>query len=296
MKKHHKTHTLKPVDMPLYSYWKALYLALFSRRLYVDVAKRWQGFGVIYCLTLLMIVVVPFSVQSMMKLNKEMSGNLLIPFSKIPKLQVVDGAFIFNEKMPYVIKNEEGDAIVIIDTTGQINKITEKYPKLVMLITKHVYYFRSPKLSNLLEGAENQLPIEPYKITEYTMKKTQQGVFDAHAWLKESKLVIMKNLLIAVVYPFVLFSFFGFLLPILIALATMGQVASSLVFKYKIKFKPACRLMMVASTLGVSVFFCLKMAGICSNQSRLFCMTLIFVYFNFGIVSVKRESQYLVQR
>ena len=37
---------LKLIDAPVYRYWDALYMSFYSRRLYVDVGKRWRGLGI----------------------------------------------------------------------------------------------------------------------------------------------------------------------------------------------------------------------------------------------------------
>lgn len=285
---------MRPVDARVYRYWQALYLSLYSRRLYVDVAKRWKGFGLMYCLLLLTIAVIPLSVKSIIDFNQYLGADLIKPISEIPTFNVLDGKVMFDGKMPYYIKNQAGQDIVIIDTTGQITQISNKYPKLVMLVTQDKYYFRAPKLLFLKDDLTNRQIFNKERIETYSMKKIKNGVFDAKTWVETSGLLTIKNGLLFIVYPFLVSSIFGIISTIMIVLAMMGQVVSYTIFKYKLKFKPACRIMMVSSSIGTSLFLCLKAIQLNSTVMSSLCMVLVFVYFSFAVLAIKRESKQLV--
>ena len=289
-----RKQNMRLVDARVYRYWQALYLSLYSRRLYVDVAKRWKGFGLMYCLLLMMIAAIPLSVRYIIDFNQYIGTDLIQPFSEIPTFNIQDGNVIFEGHMPYYVKNKEGQDIVIIDTTGQITKITDKYPKLVMLVTADQYYFRAPKLLFLKGDQTNRLDFETQPIQTYSMKKIKNGVFDAKTWIETSGLLTIKNGLLVIIYPFLVSSMFGIFATIMVVLAMMGQVASYMVFKYKLKFKPACRIMMVSSSVGTCLFLCFKAAQSNSAASSSLCIMLVFAYFSFAVLSVKRESKQLV--
>ncbi|MDP3704512.1 MAG: DUF1189 family protein [Legionellaceae bacterium] len=285
---------MRLIDARVYRYWQALYLSLYSRRLYVDVAKRWKGLGLMYCLLLMVIAAIPLSVRSIIDFNQYIGTDLIQPLSEVPTFNIKDGKVIFEGKMPYYVKNNEGQEVVIIDTTGQITHITYKYPKLVMLVTSDHYYFRAPKLRFLKDDKTNRIEYEIQKIQSYSMKHIKNGVFDAKTWIETSDLLSIKNGLLLFVYPFLVSSMFGIFATILIVLAMMGQVASYTIFKYKLKFKPACRIMMVSSSVGTSLFLCFKAAQLNSSLMNSICVMIVFAYFSFAVLSVKRESKQLV--
>src|SRR5476651_2545843 len=54
---------LKLIDAPVYGYWKALYMSFYSRRLYVDIGKRWHGFGLVYLLLAIAVLSLPFALR-----------------------------------------------------------------------------------------------------------------------------------------------------------------------------------------------------------------------------------------
>jgi len=286
--------TLEPIDTRVYRYWQALYLAFYSRRLYVDVAKRWKGFGFIYCFIFLSVAVIPFSVKSMVDFNQYVSTDLLVPFSKIPIFKIQDGQVVFNKKMPYHIKNKMGQDIVIIDTTGEIDKITNKYPHLSMLITKDKYYFRSPKLLFLKDDSANQRYFETERIQTYSLRDVENGVFDAASWVKSSGLLSVKNFFLAAIYPILVSGFFGLFSTLLLVFAMMGQIASITIFKYKLKFKPACRITMVSSSVGIFFFLCIKALQWNSTFMNYLSTCLVCMYFSYAVLAVKRESKQLV--
>ncbi|MDP3560909.1 MAG: DUF1189 family protein [Legionellaceae bacterium] len=290
-----RKNKLSPVDRRIYRYWQALYLSLYSPKLYVDVAKRWKGFGIFYCMLLLSVAIIPFAIKSIVQFNQYSYTDFIEPISKIPKLHVLNGHVVFEGKQPYFITNKEGKVLVIVDTTGKITRINDKYPDLIMLITKDAYNFRSPRLPFLKkEVALDERFFSPNQIETYSFKEVKDGIFDTNLWIKDSDLVFVKNGFLTVIYPFLLFSLFGLLSTFLIVFAMMGQVASYTIFKYKLKFKVACRITIVSSTASVCLFLCLKAAALNSFWMNTFCLILISGYFSFAVLSVKRESRYLV--
>lgn len=282
------------IDARIYKYWQALYMSFYSRRLYVDVAKRWKGFGLMYCLLLMTVASIPFAVKSVIDFNQYVGSDFIKPVSEIPPFKIVHGKAVFEENMPFIIKNSLAQDVVVIDTTGKINSMNEKYPDLIMLITADKYYFRAPKLRFLKDDLKNQRYFDTQRIESFDFSNIESGVFDAKAWIKDSNLMRLKNGLLAFIYPFLVSAFFGIFVTFLLVLSMMGQLVSYTIFKYKLKFKPACRIMMVSSSVGLSLFLCLKATQYNTNLMNCMCILLIIGYFCFAVLSVRRESRELV--
>lgn len=285
---------IESIDSRIYKYWQALYLSLYSGKLYVDVAKRWKGIGMTYGLVLLMVVTIPLAVKSMINFNQYIGQDLLQPMSEIPEFSLINGRVLFNHAMPYLIKNKKGQVIVIIDTTGKINKITDEYPQLVMLINSSKYFFREPKLEFLKNDKKNAKFYSNREIKTYDLSDLADETFNGEDWLQVTGLTAMKNSLLIFVYPVLVSATYGIIITMLIIFSMMGQLAAYSIFKHKLYFKQACRLMMVSSSLGITAFLIFRTLDINTKQANFFCMALVFIYFSFAVLSIRRDSKRLV--
>ncbi|HEL8434089.1 TPA: hypothetical protein U0D75_002421, partial [Legionella pneumophila] len=79
---------LKPIDAPIYSYWQALYMSFYSKRLFVDVGKRWRGIGLIYLLLVVAICSIPFSIRIASDFNKTFNQQIIQPLLQLPTVYV----------------------------------------------------------------------------------------------------------------------------------------------------------------------------------------------------------------
>ena len=79
-----KKSVLKPIDKPAYSYWSALWKSFYSRRLYVDVGKRWSGFGILYLLLVIALLSLPFYLRVLQSVNQSFQEQIIEPSVKIP--------------------------------------------------------------------------------------------------------------------------------------------------------------------------------------------------------------------
>lgn len=285
---------IAPIDSRIYKYWQALYMAFYSRKLYIDVAKRWDGFGVTYCLLCFLVFTVPYTVKTMLEFNQYVATDLLSPVAKIPTFKVINGTVIFDKEMPYVIKNAKDQEVVIIDTTGKVNNISKEYPSLVFLITKTKIFFKHPKLHFLKNDKKNQEFYDKEEISTHDLSDINDEEFNGNNFLEDSDLMELKNYLLAFVYPIVAFGLFGIWISSMLAFAILGQVASYAIFKYKITYKQTCRIAIVSSTIAIGSLLLLKTFDISSLKWKFFCMVLFFIYFSYAVLSVKRDSKRLV--
>lgn len=293
-RKQKQKNSLGTMELRIYKYWQALFMSLYSGKLYIDVAKRWRGIGLMYCLTLLLFASIPYVVKSMISFNHYVNDNMLVPISKIPEFKMVGGQVQFNHDMPYFIKNSSGEVAIIIDTTNHINEISDKYPDLFMLINKKKYHFRDPTMNFLKHDIKNQKYYKEQTIDSYDLSKSDNVTFNANSWLEETKFSKLKNICLAAFYPLSVSAFFGIFSVMLIVFSMMGQVASYAIFKHKLLFKQACRLMMVSSTIAVATYLNLKVVDINNFEASFFCMSLAFIYFSYAVLCVRRDSRKLV--
>ncbi len=286
--------SLRLVDQRFFRYWQAFYLAFYSPKLYVDVAKRWRGTGAFYLLLLLALLTIPLSIQNMLRFQQYTYHDFIEPFLQIPPLQIQQGKAVFDLPMPYLIKNQQNQVIVIIDTTGKITEFNDQYPDLIGLLTAQNIYFREPISPFLKNNPRYQSMLPPLTVESLSFNQFKDGRFDLKKWILHSGLIGLKNSLLFSIYPFVVLSFFGLLLTMIFALTLMGQISAYAIFRFKLKYMAACRLMMVASTTSISIFFVLKTLNYNTSSMSLCGALLSYAYFCYGVWVVKQESQSLV--
>lgn len=285
---------LGKIDSPLYKYWQALYLSLYSSKLYVDVAKRWRGLGGKYLAFSLLIICIPLAIKTTISMNDQIKNSLFEPIYLVPKFKVIDGEVKFSKKMPYFIKNHEGKVVVIIDTTGVINEIKEDYPDLLLLINKSKIYFKFPKLLFLKNNLKNADFYNNQEVDIQDLSAVTEEEFKGATFIQESGLIKIKNYFLTIVYPVIVFGTFGMLMTVVLAFAMMGQLFSSSIFHYKINYKQSSRLAVIATSIAVAIYINLKAFNIYSSKLNFLCIVIAFMYFSYGVLAVKRDSKHLV--
>lgn len=286
-----KTTALKEVDQPFYGYWQALYHSFFNDKLYIDVGKRWRGFGITYLLLLMFIVTIPYSIYTINRFDHFFNQNLLLPFKKLPPLFIQNGQVSLDKPMPYFVKNDDNEIVAIVDTSGTITTMEARFPKLSLLITQNKFFYRTPNLSKFFNTAEENAPIN-----EVTLDKRMTQVFNGEQWIKSSGIGGMRLVFEALVYPSLAAVTFAMYLVFYFAFSFMAQLLAKIVLKHEMSYKQAFRVLVVAGTPQVVVL----MLGILFHQLfpgfGLLLISLLAFYFSFGVLSIKRESKKLVLR
>jgi len=287
-----KSKSLRVNDAPMYNYLQAIYMSFYSRSLYVDVAKRWKGFGALYLLLVISIASIPLSARIMYDFNQYFDQQMILPLTELPPLYVQNGGVVFDKPMPYVVKNKTGAVVAIVDTTGKVKNIDQTYPELTVLITKDKLYFRPPKFHLF---SNTPVPLKQQDTFVQPLDKASNEVFDAKAWVASSGIMNLKLMTEILVYPLIVMFLFGLYVVFMLGLAFIGQLFAQIIFKFKVPYKMAARVFSVASTVQIAVFFIVLTAGIVVPGAGLLYMVLLAVYFNYGILCVKRESTKLVR-
>ncbi len=278
---------LKPVDAPVYSYWSALYKSFYSRNLYIDVGKRWRGFGILYFLLLTSIFCLPYGFKLGYRMGTSFDEQILNPLRQLPLLYIQNGELSFNEPMPYFIKNSKGQVTVIIDTTGSVNEFDSRYPDLTMLFNKDRLSYTLPTL----ELFDNSNFVRNYS-APFVQKfdKSMNQIFDGKKMANETGVAILKYGAQIVMIPLTIATVFSFLLILLLTVALMGQLISLTFHSFKISYPVACRLLMVSATPMLLVLISMMtINNMFWGLGVVLIGTLLF-YYNFALYALRSES------
>ena len=98
--------SLQLADVSRFGRWQALYLSFYSSALYIDVAKRWRGLGLIYLLLMVMLTTFVYSIKNIIDYNAKFEEQFILVLRELPKITVTEGRVSIDEPMPYSIKNK----------------------------------------------------------------------------------------------------------------------------------------------------------------------------------------------
>jgi hypothetical protein len=284
---------LKPIDAPAYSYWQALYMSFYSRFLYVDVGKRWKGIGLVYLLLVVAVTSIPFALKMSADFNKSFNEQLIEPLLQVPTIYIQDGEVKFDKPMPYIIKNDKGQDVIIIDTTGTINEITDAYPHLNILINKNVIYFKLP--TPQVMGLGDEQVNKGVSIVQ-PLAKGANMVFDGKKIVQDNAISGLKYASQLMIYPLVVCILFSIYAIILLVAAFLGQVFSRIFFSFPLTFKNSARLLMVASTPMQTALIIFLSLNLIFPGFGFILLLLIVAYYCFAIYSLRAESRHMVNQ
>lgn len=279
------------MDAPLFRYWQALYQSLYSRRLYVDVAKRWRGVGCLYLLLLLSIVTLPFVSRVMVSFNQYFDEKIIFPLESLPPLLIHNGQLLVAESSPYLIKNKQGEVVSIVDPTGSVSQEDSRYPNLVVLVSRDQFYWHVPCGSFFSNLSCHSILNEP---VVYELGIFDPILFYFKTWLSDNHVYGFKWFVISTIYPVIICFMMGLIFSLMMVFTMLAQVFSWLILSCKLDFMRAARLLIVSSTLPLSVFMMFLAANALFQGLGVYCAIVWAVYFSFGVLSFKRESGLLV--
>lgn len=294
-KKHKKNESTH--EKPHYKARHAFYLAFFSQKLYIDVVRRWRGLGGLYFFILLSVITLPHAMQLMWSFNHAIETKVLTPLKSLPTLSIRSGEVVFSEKMPYLIKNNQGEVISIIDTEGHINQLPEsRYPLASILVTKDAMHMDF-RLLDFLDTENDKT--SKNKAIVVPLESLDDGEFWVTSWLKSLHITAFKNLLVMMLYPIVVTLNASVFMTILLSMVLVAQLMARIAFKVHLSFLESSRLLFVAATpLAVlcSIFVLFNwvipapVAGL--NQAFAY-IALLTLYFSFGVLAYRRSNRML---
>ncbi|MBI5846601.1 MAG: DUF1189 domain-containing protein [Nitrospirae bacterium] len=212
----------------IYSSIQAVYLSFYSRELYQDVARNWNGL----CLPYLFFTLMLFWIPETMNMHRTVSDFLADEgpnyVEQIPVITIAKGEVSIKEEMPFTIYDKKNKTpFAIIDTTGKTTSL-DNSPAHV-LVTKNALIVRKD------EKEVRSLPLSD--VGDTTITKTL-----IYEWIE-----IIKNLILAVFFPLILLLSFGFHIMQVILLSFLGGNFAKY-FHVNLGFRTLIRLSAVAFT------------------------------------------------
>jgi hypothetical protein len=271
----------------IYRYFRALYLSFYAPALYVDVVKRWQGFGIGYLLMVIAIGSIPLSSRIIIDFDQYFEEKILLPLQVLPALNIKKGHVLFEKPMPYLIKNKIGHVISIIDTSGAVTQINNTYPQLSVLVTKNELLFQPPSFKQFLGLTTSSTG---NKIYSRTFSKESSGIFDAKHWMTSSGILKLNTLIKTFIFPLITLFYFAIAITLMFIVSTLGQLCCDVFFGFKLKFKASCRLLAVSSTPFLALFFLVRTQNFMFRGLGFIYFILLVSYFFYAAFSVKHEQ------
>ncbi|MFQ3573005.1 MAG: DUF1189 family protein [Thermodesulfovibrionales bacterium] len=119
-------------------------LSFFSKALYIDVAKNWRGYGIIYLLFLSLIFssaeIVRF--QSQIEEVIDVTAPVIVP--QVPTLHIKSGRLSMDSESPHMIYNTKDNTLfAVIDTTNTY-KTPNDTGAVIYISDVRLYFKNSP--------------------------------------------------------------------------------------------------------------------------------------------------------
>lgn len=284
---------LKPIDSPVYRYWSALWMSFYSRRLYVDVGKRWKGLGLLYLLLVIAVFSIPFFCRMTVSLNQSFKEQIMDPLLKIPVFYIQNGAVVFDKPMPYLIDNDKKQTVVIIDTTGKVNNFSDEYPYLTILINKDRISFKIPS-PQLFTMSNQPLPNKGRPIVQ-PFDKGANLVFDGKKLVEQNSVTGLEYASQVMLYPIIAGIFFSIFIVFFSVLALLGQTFSGIFFSFKINFSTSSRLLIVSGTPMLLLLFIMLTFNSIFQGLGVILFLLLIAYYSYALYALRAESRRIVK-
>jgi hypothetical protein len=266
-------------------------MSFYSRRLYVDVGKRWHGLGLLYLLLAIALFSIPFFLRTSYSLGDAMKNQIIEPLSKIPIFYIQNGEVSFDKPMPYLIKSNQGKVLVVIDTTGKVNDFTSEYPDLTILINKDRISIKPPRLQ--LFFMDQSMPgIGPPEVEVFG--KETNLVFNGKKIAEDNSAAKVKYFSQALLYPMIIAMFFSLFIVFFLVLGFLGQLFATMFFSFKISFKTSTRLLIVACTPMLLALLILTAMNFIFVGLGAVLFFLVTGYYCFALYALRSESRRLV--
>jgi hypothetical protein len=270
-----------------YGYLKAIVLSFFSGRLYIDVIRRWRGTGLLYLFVMLSVVMLPYAMRIMTTYQDIVAEKILLPMKQLPPFSVRSGQVHFHSPMPYLVKSAQDEVIAVIDTTGKIKQLPYfLYPEASILVTQRALYTKLP--FPVLFGQKQKSPSQG---TLFEFSQMEDMNFVGADWIQSSHFERIIQALLVLAYPTLLMAFWGLYGIFLFSFALFGQFIAQLVFKVRLTFKEAARLLAVAATPQAVIYFLLMALNLIYPGTGIFYIILLAVFFSLGVLVYRRDSR-----
>ncbi len=214
--------------MRQFNYLEALYGSFFSADLYRDVARRWQGTGLLYLLMLLALAWVPEMLHVHAAITRFVEQELPPLLAQLPALRIEKGRVSTDVETPYFIRDPKKDEVVaVIDLTGKFASLQDTDARV--LLTETTLYYRN----------------RPHETRVYDLSQIESFSLDRAT--VEDWVGVGKTWLAVLLYPFALLSSFIYRVVQALLYAVIGLVLAK-GMKVALDYQALLRLACVAVT------------------------------------------------
>lgn len=284
----------KTVIKPKFSRVQAILLSFYSPKLYVDVMRNWRGLGATYLLVMITVLTLPHCINSHIQRYQELQQVLITPLKKLPPFSIYNGRAVFYGTQPFLVENDFGEVIGVIDTTDTVSKLPDiRYPKASVLVTEYGMQFNYQMLdvfaqSNISKQRTIHLPFasEPFKaegrqsvVGEHLIKVL---MLNSMKWMALFVVFVSSILFYCITYFIFLFSFTMF-----------GQFIASFVFKCKLTFRETMRLLCVSVTPQAVIFFSALTFDQTFVQMKYVSLIVYAIYFSLAVLACRNDRKSL---
>ena len=126
--------------MRRFNFFQAWSMSFFSRDLYADVGRNWKGFGWAYLFLLIAVTWLPASYTIHSGLTHWARTEAPQVLKDFPRLTITKGVVTADRETPYVMNDDAGRPVLMIDLTGQ--NTTLEASKTQALLTKNKLIMR----------------------------------------------------------------------------------------------------------------------------------------------------------
>jgi hypothetical protein len=189
-----------------YSLLHPLFMAFFSKSLYQDVGRNWNGRGLLFLFSAVALCTIPFVLLVQSELSDLLNEQAPKIIRQMPAVKINKGRVTIDKPEPYYVKDDKtGDPLIIFDTTGGIRSLTAS--KAVMLVSQTAIAVRNS------EGQTRTIDLS--QVDNFSMDRRL-----LYEWTEE-----LAKSLPFILYPFAVF--FSFLIRLL-EIAILAAIASFL--------------------------------------------------------------------
>ena len=123
-----------------------------------------------------------------------------------------------------------------------------------------------------------------------TFEKGLNGLLSGAEWIHSTGISKLSTLMQILVFPSIVLFYFAIFGVILLLLSALVQLYADIFFSLKLPFKAACRLLVIAATPTLALFFFMRCGNFAVPGMSLIYGVLLLSYISYGLYSVKRLS------
>ncbi len=172
--------------MRKFTFLQAVPHSFYSADLYRDVARNWKGTAFGYLILLQSVVLLSAAYQIHREWVTYMDDQGVAIVQQMPAVVIDEGVASVEAEQPYIIQDPDtGEAVVILDTTGEITEIGEGSARV--LLTRDRFFMRE----------------DDHEPRIYELSQIDHFELDSHrleGWRK-----LARNGFVVVMFPFLVF-------------------------------------------------------------------------------------------